>query len=91
MSCGLDREGRAIPHPPPFRPIFEVYPLKEGGHSQISSANHNLNDYSILNVNRVQTIIRSRVDQFLGRNVLKTLIKRRFFGLFLPNPQNPLK
>ena len=91
MSGGLDREARAIPHPPPFRPIFEVYPLKEGGHSQISSVKQTKKQQRILNVNRVQTIIRSRVDQFLGRNVLKTLIKRRFFGLFLPNPQNPLK
>ena len=88
MSCGLDREGRAISHPP-LLGLFLVYPPGGGGHSQISSAHHTNHYIGILNVNRVQTIIRSRVDQFLGRNVLKTLIKRRFFGLFLPTPKTP--
>ena len=51
-------------------------------HSQISSENKHRATKSILNVNRVQTNIRTEVVQILGRNPMKTLIKRPFLALF---------
>ena len=58
-----------------------IIPLYKVVHSQISSASKNLLGIGILNVNRVQTNIRTEVVQILGRNPMKTLIKRPFLTI----------
>ena len=58
-----------------------IIPLYEVVHSQISSAYNKQNKKRILNVNRVQTNIRTEVVQILGRNPMKTLIKRPFLTI----------
>jgi hypothetical protein len=74
--------GHFIPYKSSFILLFiTTIPLVYTVHSQISSAYKKPQQPSILNVNRVQTNIRTEVVQILGRNPMKTLIKRPFLVL----------
>ena len=55
-----------------------LYTPFRGGHSQISSVDNQKTNICILNVNPVQTNIRTEVVQILGRNPRRTAIKRPF-------------